>query len=309
MGVTADGNSLVTLKVDDHTSPVILSLDKAGHTIEEHALVGTDGKQGLDWTPDGRIVFTSPTATAVNLDSMNAKGGDRNQLTASGVEGEWMIDPSVCGDGRHIVARSNHGGTPGLVRMDADGSNLVRLTSGFGGGPSCSPDGKWVFFFSAQTGKITLWKISIDGGEAKQLTTEATWRPAVSPDGKWIACAYQPDRKKREYKLAILPAAGGRLSKTFDLRGNAAHVKWTPDGKGLTYSMNNCFCFVGTAASPFVANLWTQPIAGGPPRRITNFETGGIFSFAWSRDGKHLAVVHGPTTADVVMISNFRGRE
>jgi len=310
IGVTADGNSLVTLKVDDHTSPVILSLDKAGHAVEEHALVGTDGKQGLDWTPDGRIVFTSPTATTVNLGSMDAQGGDRKQLTALGVEGEWMIDPSVCGDGRHIVARSNHGGTPGLVRMDADGSNVVRLTSGtFDRAPSCSPDGKWVFFYSARTGMLTLWKISIDGGEAKQLTTEWMWKPTVSPDGKWIACAYQPDRSKQEYKLAILPAAGGRLSKTFDLRGDPNRVEWTPDGKGLTYSMTDCFCFVGTAASPFVANLWIQPIAGGPPRRITNFESGGIFSFAWSRDGKHLAVVHGPTAADVVMISNFRHRE
>jgi hypothetical protein len=62
----------------------------------------------------------------------------------------------------------------------------------------------------------------------------------------------------------------------------------------------------GTTSS---RNLWTQPIAGGPPTRMTNFESGTIFSFAWSRDGKHLAVVHGPVTSDVVMISNFRHRE
>ena len=271
--------------------------------------MGTDGKQGLDWTPDGRIVFTALTATTVNLGSMDAQGGDRKQLTSLEAEGEWMTDPSVCGDGRHIVARSNHGGTLGLVRMDADGSNLVRLTSGFGGAPSCSPDGKWVVFQSARSGNETLWKISIEGGEAKQFSTEWTWKPTVSPDGKWVACAYKPDPSKPEYKLAIVPAAGGRLSKTFDLREYPNHVEWTPDGKGLTYSMTECFCFLGTAASPFVANLWTQPIAGGPPRRITNFESGGIISFAWSRDGKHLAVVHGPTTADVVMISNFRRRE
>ncbi|MGA3328968.1 MAG: protein kinase [Terriglobia bacterium] len=310
MGVTADGNSLVTLKVDHHASPVILSLDKAGHAVEEHALVGTDGKQGLDWTPDGRIVFTSLTATGVNLGSMDAQGGDRNQLTALGVEGEWIREPSICGDGRHIVARSKHGGNIGLVKMDADGSHLVQLTSAvYDFSPSCSPDGKWVVFQSRRTGNSTLWKISIDGGEPTQLTTEWTYAPAVSPDGKWIACGYRPDPNKEEYKLAILPAAGGRLSKTFDLRGDPNRVKWTPDGKSVTYSMTDCFCYLGTAATPFVANLWTQPIAGGPPRRITNFESGGIFSFAWSRDGKHLAVVHGPTTADVVMITNFRGRE
>jgi hypothetical protein len=30
-----------------------------------------------------------------------------------------------------------------------------------------------------------------------------------------------------------------------------------------------------------------------------------IFSFAWSRDGKQLAVSHGTLTHDVILISNF----
>jgi Tol biopolymer transport system component len=311
MGVTADGNALVTLKVEYYSNPVIASMDKAGHAVEEHVLTGTDGRYGLDWTPDGRIVYTVLTATEVNLGSMDAQGGDRKQLTALGVEGEWIREPSVCGDGRHIVADSNRGGNTGLVKMDPDGSNLVQLTSGtFDSAPSCSPDGKWVVFQSQRTGKwTTLCKISIDGGEPTQLTTEWTYLPAVSPDGKWIACGYWPDPNKQEYKLAILPAAGGRLAKTFESKGDSIGVKWTPDGQSLTYSVYEPFTWFGIGVTPLAANLWSQPIAGGPPRQITNFEMGRIYSFAWSRDGKRLAVVHGPVSGDVVMISNFRGRE
>ena len=183
MGVTADGNSLVTTKREIHSSPVIASMDKAGQAVEEHVLAGSDGRWGLDWTPDGRIVYTSRTATEVNLGSMDAQGGDRKQLTALGGEGDRIMGPSVCGDGRHIVAYSNHGGNPGLVRMDADGSNLVRLTSSaFDRLPSCSPDGKWVAFTSQQAGKwMTLWKVSIDGGEPTQLTKEMTYPPPFRP--------------------------------------------------------------------------------------------------------------------------------
>ena len=310
MGVTADGNSLVTLKIEPHSNLVVASMDKAGHAVQERALEGGDGREGLEWTPDGRIVYTALTAAEVNLGSMDGQGGDRKQLTALGVEGGWIVNPSVCGDGRHIVARSNHGGNTGLVKMDADGSNLVRLTSGTSdSAPSCSPDGKWVVFESMRTGKQALWKISIDGGEPTQLTTERTYLPAVSPDGKWIACAYWPDPNKPEYKLAILPAAGGRLAKTFELEEVPTGVKWTPDGQSLTYSVVEPFESLGSGLATLAANLWNQPIASGPPRQIISFEPGYIYSFAWSRDGKRLAVVHGPISSDVVMISNFRGRE
>jgi uncharacterized protein with WD repeat len=42
---------------------------------------------------------------------------------------------------------------------------------------------------------------------------------------------------------------------------------------------------------------------------MTNFDTGEIFNFAWSRDGKRLAIVRGSRSQDVVLISNFRGKE
>ncbi len=50
-----------------------------------------------------------------------------------------------------------------------------------------------------------------------------------------------------------------------------------------------------------------QPIAGGPPVRLTDFKDGEqIFDFDWSRDGKQLALVRGTSSSDVVMINNFR---
>ena len=295
MGVTADGNSLVTVKNETHSSLWIGSMSK-GQAIEESVRPEAGGTDGLDWTPNGRIVYTASTATVENLGSMDAKGGGRKQLTDLSVEGERIMEPSVCGDGRHVVAFSNHGGNSGVFRINADGSNLAQVTSGTSdGAPSCSPDGKWVIFQSKRSGTLSLWKVSIDGGEQTQLTTEETQYPAVSPDGKWIACLYIPVPVKWwEGKLAILPAAGGRLAKTLELKGQTANIKWTPDGQSLTYS-----------ARDLADNLWYQPIGGGPPRRMTNFDTGEIFNFAWSRDGKRLAIVRGSRSQDVVLITNF----
>ena len=54
------------------------------------------------------------------------------------------------------------------------------------------------------------------------------------------------------------------------------------------------------------ANVWEQPIAGGARKQITNFTSGHIFDFDWSRDGKQLFLAKGEINSDVILISNFR---
>jgi Tol biopolymer transport system component len=53
-------------------------------------------------------------------------------------------------------------------------------------------------------------------------------------------------------------------------------------------------------------NIWLQPLAGGPPKQITNFLNGDMFAYAWSSDGKRLALSRGERKTDVVMMSGFR---
>jgi len=52
-------------------------------------------------------------------------------------------------------------------------------------------------------------------------------------------------------------------------------------------------------------NVWEQRLAGGEPRRVTNFSSGQIFDFSWTQDGKQLLLAKGERTGDVVLISNF----
>ena len=73
-------------------------------------------------------------------------------------------------------------------------------------------------------------------------------------------------------------------------------LAWSPDQKGIDYLLTR----------KGATNVWEQPIAGGPPHPITNFTSGRIFNFSWSRDGKQLLLAKGEDTSDVVLISNFR---
>jgi Tol biopolymer transport system component len=76
------------------------------------------------------------------------------------------------------------------------------------------------------------------------------------------------------------------------------YVRWTPDGHALAY--------VGQRSFP---NISCRPVDGGPPKRLTDFKSDRIFSFAWSHDGKQLALARGTLTHDVVLISNFTSQQ
>jgi hypothetical protein len=119
-------------------------------------------------------------------------------------------------------------------------------------------------------------------------------RPLVSPDGKLIAIRYMNDPASRKFGMALIPFEGGEPVKLFDI--SAFFVRWSHDGHALQYVNNR-----GGSS-----NIWSQPIDGGPPRQLTDFKSDKLFAFAWSTDGKQLAVSRGVAAEDVVLINNFR---
>jgi Tol biopolymer transport system component len=97
-------------------------------------------------------------------------------------------------------------------------------------------------------------------------------------------------------KLAVIPAEGGAPTGVFVRPIGASKLQWSPDQKSLQYLLTR----------RGATNVWEQPLAGGAPRQVTNFTSGTIFDFAWSREGKQLLLAKGEETSDVVLLSNFR---
>jgi Tol biopolymer transport system component len=231
---------------------------------------------------------------------MNADGTGQKQLT---VDGKNNLIPIATADNRYIVFVSNRAGTAHIWRMDIDGSNVRQLTNGQNErDPDCSPDTQWVVYVSSDaTGKQDLWKVSIDGSNAVQLTEPPLLYsiPIISPDGKQIVCIVN-DLEMRKYRVAIIPAEGGKPTKIFDLPRSVSLpnlVTWMPDGRSLLY--------IDTRAG--VSNLWTQPLDGnGAPKQLTDFKSDLIGNFFWSRDGRQLLLTRGTLTNDAIMISNFK---
>ena len=246
------------------------------------------------WTPDGRIVYHSTASGTYDIWITGLDGGPPQPLTSNARINQG---PAVSPDGRSIVFLSDRTGTPHLWRMNIDGSDQRQLTNGASGeqNPQFSPDGRWLVYRTA-FGRASVWKIPADGGNAVQITGKMSRTPTVSPDGTLVAYVYRED--DGPWRLAVAPFDGGEPVRTFELptpyeqRG----VRWTPDGRGIAY-LN---------ARNGVSNIVVQPLDGGTPVPVTSFTTGRILGFAWSRDGKQLALSRAMGGGDVVLIKDFR---
>jgi Tol biopolymer transport system component len=111
----------------------------------------------------------------------------------------------------------------------------------------------------------------------------------MSRDGQWAVC-HLP-----ENKLAAISVADGRLMRMLPVSNevtDSTPFLWTPDGKSIA----NITTHQG------VSNLVAQSSDGGQLRQLTNFASGLIFSFDWSRDGKLLACARGSISNDVIGI-------
>ena len=301
ISLTADSNRLVTVESETKSNIWLAPDGEATRANTITAGVGKiDGRDGLAWTPDGRIVYASNARGNLDLWVMNGDGSNQTQLTENS---RINNHPAVSSDGRYIIFASDRAGTPNIWRTELDGSNPKQLTSGSGeDNPQSAPDGKRVIYTLLGAGKPTLWQVSIDGGAPQQLTNKYTATATFSPDGNSIACIYREDEPNSPLKIAVFPAAGGEPARIFDTvifqdePSRLPPPRWTPDGRALTY----------VVTSGDVSNIWLQPINGDSPRQLTTFKSDRIFAFEWSRDGKKLIVARGMVASDVVLISNFR---
>jgi serine/threonine protein kinase len=235
--------------------------------------------------PAGKLLVRSRGS---DLTLVNADGSQRAQLRPDLRNYNAM---SSCGD-RYLVFDSYQENKQVLLRTDADGSNSIRLSEDTANS-DCSPDGTWVLFTSGSK----LYRVPVEGGTpAEVFSTQQGVTGRISPDGKWVACAYQDAGPVPVPKVAVIPAQGGAPVNVFGRPIGARGLRWSPNGKGLQYLLTR----IGAS------NVWEQPLAGGPPRQVTNFTSGHIFDFAWSRDGKQLLLAKGDQSSDVVLISNFR---
>ena len=294
LSLTADASALVTTLGNTAMNIWTQRNGDAGSAKEITSGSDTkDGWNGVAWTPDGKIVYSSRASGNQDIWMMDADGSNQKQLTVDLGSDHYGL--SVSPDGRYIVFVSNRGG---VWRVDIDGNNAKALTKGGSEfNPFFWPDGQWVCYMSYVSDKPAMWKVPVDGGDPVQLTGPSADILGISPDGKLIAYLPQ-DNQAKGRKIGIAPVEGGEPLRIIDLPpgGQPQRMQWAPDGRALTYVVNR----------GGVSNIWSQPVDGGNPVPLTDFKSYFIHSFAWSRDSQQLAIARGRRTSNIVLIKDFK---
>jgi dipeptidyl aminopeptidase/acylaminoacyl peptidase len=231
---------------------------------------------------------------------------------------------------------------------DPTKEKLVEMASGSSScgssEPKWSPDGQWLAFVSDCTastekhGQDQVFVWSKKSAESKQLThlvgniNSLTW----SPDGKAIGFLFVENATRSAGALAamkpwagvigedgveiqrvgVVEVATDSFSQVTPATLHAYEFSWSPDSKHLVF----------VAANPpgennwWVAQLYTEDIAGGQPRSIldTTKVSGSLHGLQiavprWSPDGSRIAFIgglmsdQGSTGGDIYLIPSTGG--
>ncbi len=193
---------------------------------------------------------------------------------------ENLHQPAFSRDGTRIAARSLRSDAVGLMTVERDGSNPVRVTTfAEDSYPSWSPDGKKLVFASNREGD-RKWRVYVTWADGRSPATEIGFgnAPAWSPTGDVIA--YQGcDKSGNNCGIYIRDLNTGqsyRLTKD----PTDTMPAWSPDGKRLAFMTLRNGQWDIDLVSPKdgkIEPLLTSPANEGLP--------------AWSPNGKSLAYV------------------
>ena len=327
VSLAADGRTLATLRSEWRGTLWVAPAAQPDRIAQVTSVPNTVRSATIRWTADGQILYTANVSGNADLWVARPDGSELRQLTTA-PSLDTLGTPAP--DNRYIVFCSDRDGRIRVWRMDRNGSRQTPLTDGpFDVFPVIASDSKSVYFVRYDQPGYPMYTVPIEGGQPALLSgpsppgpsaIPAIWpgvpsgfRPtSLSPDGKLLAGMYFDDQQIRT-RVAVVPIGGqGAVCQPdiavcqpnimVPLSGSyfASLFAWAPDGRALTV----------VRTTDGAANLWRQPLEGGPATRLTHYTSGeNVVSHAWSPDGKWLALVRGVAENHVVVIrDDSRGR-
>jgi dipeptidyl aminopeptidase/acylaminoacyl peptidase len=118
--------------------------------------------------------------------------------------------------------------------------------------------------------------------------------PHVSPDGAWVVYAVRSiDTKKDKHETHIwMTSFDGKTTVPLTARAGESESdpRFSPDGRYVSF-------LSGRSDDDENDQVWLLDRAGGEARKLTDFK-GGVADYAWSPDGKRLALIVADTDKD-----------
>ena len=219
-----------------------------------------------------RARLDRPGGKVLSLDRIIASSSGDNSMQLSS-------------DNRQIVFRSGRSGTGELWKSDANGNDLLKLTTtlrGYAGTPRWSPDGKWIAFDYRINSHSQIFMIDAEGRN-QHAVTAGDWEnevPSWSRDG---ASVYFASNRTGSWQVWRRRVASGEETQVTRNGGHASFESY--DAKMLYYAK-----FDG-------AGIWSIPMAGGSEQRVIGALHRGYWGhFAVTEEGIYLRRITAPNS-------------
>ncbi len=166
-----------------------------------------------------------------------------NPNVVTKLDAKTLYSPVWSPDGKKIAYVSDEAGNKEIYIMNADGSQINRVTNNKveDRDPSWSPDGTKLLYASDPTGKhsLELFVRDLKTNKDTQLSDAAndSYSPSFSPDGKLIVFGSTRDRYPNIYTMN---ADGSNVQLvTYESPGSSNQdPAWTLDGKYIAFASN-----------------------------------------------------------------------
>jgi Tol biopolymer transport system component len=222
--------------------------------------------QSPAFSPDAtRVAFTSFRDGAEAIYVMNADGSSQTRVSPE-LNGPTQDSvPEWSPDGTQLVFASTRpfGDAWAIWAMNADGSNLHRVTRDFGYSPSWSPDGTEIAYVGPGE---SIWVVNADGWDPHRVTFSGLPEgdPAWSPSGRQLVIGrYRDDwQTSNARNLFIVDSRGSWEVQLTSGGAFDANASWAPDGSRIVFQRHQ-----GVFGSS--RELYTVESGGGVPVQVT----------------------------------------
>jgi TolB protein len=271
-----DPTTAIAISINGAGGQNLFLTDTLGTRVEQLTFGGLDDYPA--WSPDRRrIAFTRGDGVDTQIFVKSLNGG-REVPIGTGIRATWSPD------GKQLAFMKLVAGNFDIYAMNADGSNVRRLTTdpAFDGSPHWAADGSAIAFTSDRTGTSEVFVMKADGSSPTRRTFCGPSYYCVSPEFSPVAGdariafhlgTYSGSGVTPFSAIEIVDATGGvsvPVSGT-EILGQPA---WSPDAQRIA--------FIGTFFGQTSPQLYSVTVNGTsfnwfPPN------AGATWSPAWAR--------------------------
>jgi serine/threonine protein kinase len=296
VSLSADGKSISTVMATPEAE--IDVFPGGNHSVNDSNSTSFGSAFWLDWVNNDQLVVSRDDYSGIQL--LSPGSGQRTTLL-SGSEVQ-VYDIDRCGPAAVVFTGGpNKGGSvTNVYALDLAGGSPRQVTSeNVDQFQRCTPDGKELIYYGFEDSAIH--KMPLQGGKSEMLVSHDRHPDdqfSITPDGKELVVLMRASGKESQ-EFDFVSIESGQITKRIPAGESARGALIMPDGQNIAFVIHE----------RGVDNLWLQPVAGGSPQRLTDFHLArstsqSIQSYAWSPDGKHLAMTRRLSKGDVVLLQD-----